>query len=235
MSFHARFSSDEGKTWSGDSLVTTKRGYQAVNNARVIQLRDSSRLLAPVFFCRGKSWKDDYYFYGVVYYSDDNGRTWRDGGQRIDVKACSYGFDEPAVIELKDGRVMMLIRTDTGRIWRCYSRDGGVTWSEPAATDLASPSSPATIRRIPSTGDLLLVWNNVTPRPRNRGQPRNPLTAAISSDEGETWKRVRNVEDSEGGNYCYSSVTFNGRDVILSYYERGALKVCVAEVDWFYR
>ena len=234
MSFHARFSSDEGKSWSADSLVTTKRGYQAVNNARVIQLQ-SRRLLAPAFFCRGKTWKDDYYFFGVVYHSDNNGRTWRDGEQRIDVDASSLGTDEPAVVELTDGRVMMLIRTDTGRIWRCYSRDGGVTWSKPAATDLASPSSPATIRRIPSTGDLLLVWNNTPPRPRNRGQPRNPLTTAISTDEGKTWKHVRNLEDTEGGNYCYASMTFNGRDVILSYYERGALKVCIADVDWFYR
>ena len=40
------------------------------------------------------------------------------------------------------------------------STDGGDTWSDFEAMGIASPNSPATIERVPSTGDLLLVWNN---------------------------------------------------------------------------
>jgi Neuraminidase (sialidase) len=233
MWFYARFSSDEGKTWSGDSLVTTRPAYQAINNARVIQL-STGRLLAPAAVCRGRTWKDDYFFFDVAYYSDDNGRTWQGGHQDLTVPGCSFGADEPAVIELRDGRVMMLIRTDTGKIWRSFSADGGVTWSAPEPTELKSPSSPATIRRIPSTGDLLLVWNNAAPMASNAGEPRDPLTTAISRDEGKTWTHVKNLEDSAGADYCYTSVTFVGDRAVLSYYERGGLKMCTADVKWFY-
>jgi Neuraminidase (sialidase) len=233
MRFYARFSSDEGKTWSGDALVTPRPAYQAINNARIIQL-SRGRLVAPAAVCRGETWQKDYFFYDVAYYSDDNGRTWSGGHQDLTVPGCSFGADEPAVVELRDGRVMMLIRTDTGKVWRSFSADGGATWSPPKSTELSSPSSPATIRRIPSTGDLLLVWNDASPTPANKGEPRNPLTTAISSDEGKTWRHVKKLEDSSGGDYCYTSVTFAGERAVLSYYERGALKVCVADVKWFY-
>jgi len=38
----------------------------------------------------------------------------------------------------------------------------GETWNEPVATDLACPPSPCTIKRIPKTGDLLVIWNQVS-------------------------------------------------------------------------
>ncbi|HEX8522349.1 MAG TPA: sialidase family protein [Tepidisphaeraceae bacterium] len=234
MTFHARFSTDEGETWSADSLVTPNAAYQTINNGRIIQLQDG-RLLAPVAMCRGKSWKDDYFFFDTVTWSDDNGRTWHAIPQRLTVKGCSYGADEPALIELKDGRVMMLIRTDVGQIFRSYSKDSGATWSEPEPTGLASPSSPASIARIASTGELLLVWNNAKPLAANAGEPRNPLTSAISADEGQTWKQIKNIENSDGADYCYTSITFDGDDVIQSYYERGSLKVCVTNARWFTR
>jgi sialidase-1 len=184
--------------------------------------------------CRGETWMKDYFFFDLCYYSDDNGRTWKTGGQKLTVQGCSFGADEPAVIELKDGRVMMLIRTDIGRICRSFSADQGIIWTKPETTDLVSPSSPATIRRIPSTGDLLLIWNNAAPSPQNKGGSRNPLTTAISSDDGKTWRHIRNLEDSPGGDYCYASVTFIGKQAVLSYYERAALKVAVVDVKWFY-
>lgn len=234
LRFYARFSKDEAKTWTADHEVTPGCAYHVVNNARIIQLK-SGRLLAPAALCRGETWKKDYYFFNVVYYSDDNGRTWKGGKQKLNVESSSYGADEPGVIELKDGRVMMLIRTDTGRIWRSYSSDHGETWSPPEKTSLATPSSPSTIRRIPSTGDLLLVWNNASPSAKNKGEPRNPLTTALSRDEGRTWEHFRNLEDSLGGDYCYTSVTFVCDKAVMSYYERGAMKEAIVAVERFYR
>ena len=54
-----------------------------------------------------------------------------------------------AVVPLKDGRLMMLCRTDQGCQMRSFSPDGGVTWTPAELTDIASPVSPATIERIP--------------------------------------------------------------------------------------
>jgi Neuraminidase (sialidase) len=233
MWFYARFSRDEGKSWGADSFVTPIPAYQVINNARVIQLK-SGRLLAPVALCRGETWKADYFFYAMTYHSDDDGRTWKPSAPRLTVPGCSYGADEPAVVELKDGRVMMLIRTNLGKIWRTYSKDGGETWSDPEPTALDSPSSPATIHRLAS-GDLLLVWNNARPAKDNAGVPRSPLTTAVSRDEGRTWEHARNLEAAPDGNYCYVSATTLGDGrTILSYYERGGLTVAVIDDDWFY-
>jgi Neuraminidase (sialidase) len=233
MWFYARFSKDEGKTWSADTLITDVPAYQVLNNARVIQLK-SGRLLVPVAICRGETWMKDYYFHGMVYYSDDSGKTWKTSGNKLDIKECKFGVDEPGVVELKDGRVMMVIRTDLGRIYRSYSSDRGITWTKPEAMELKSPVSPATVVRIPSTGHLLMVWNNTEPSKDNAGLPRSPLSTAISKDEGKTWENIRNLEDAPDGNYCYISVTFKGSKAILTYYERASLKVAVVDVDWFY-
>ncbi len=78
------------------------------------------------------------------------------------------------------------------------------------------------------------MWNNARPTEANKGEPRNPLTTAVSRDEGQTWEHVKNLEDSAGGNYCYASVTFTGERAVMTYYERGALKVAVVRVGWFY-
>ncbi len=224
---YARFSKDEAKTWSKDYLVTPILGYQGMNNARVIQLK-GGRLLAPVFFCRGESWEKDYFFWDMVYYSDDNGRTWTTKGQKVTVDGCGYGADEPGLVELKDGRVMMLIRTDLKQIYRCYSSDKGESWSKPEPMGLTAPSCNATCVRIPSTKDLLLIWNN-------HPTERNPLTCAISQDEGRTWKHIKNLEDTPKGSYSYTSITFVGKTAVLSYYEAGCmLKVAVVDVAWFY-
>jgi hypothetical protein len=67
---------------------------------------------------------------------------------------------EPGVIELKDGTVMMFIRVSRGFQQLSYSKDKGQTWSPMVASNIHSPLSPASIARIPSTGDSLLVWNN---------------------------------------------------------------------------
>ena len=233
LRFYARFSKDEGKTWGGDATITPDKAYQVINNARIIQLK-SGRLVAPVALCRGETWQKDYFFFDMTYTSDDDGRTWKTSGQKLTVPGCSYGADEPGVVELNDGRVLMLIRTNLGKIWRSFSRDGGVSWLKPEPTELDSPSSPATITRIPTTGDLLLVWNNAKPSQDNAGVPRSPLTTAISTDDGKTWSHLRNLEDAADGNYCYTSVTFVKEQAILTYYERGGLKASVIDIGWFY-
>ncbi len=75
---------------------------------------------------------------------------------------------EPEVIELIDGRVMMIVRTQLGYIANSYSSDGGDTWSEPGRLSVQAPEAPATLRRIPATGDLLLIWNNTFKEGRAR-------------------------------------------------------------------
>ena len=125
---------------------------------------------------------------------------------------------EPEVIELKDGTVLMIIRTQLGHIAAATSADGGQTWSEAKSFGVRAPEAPATLRRIPTTGDLLLLWNDTYVKGAGHGGRRTPLNSAVSSDEGKTWKHKRVLEDDPSASYCYMSLIFHkgrARDVVL--------------------
>lgn len=211
-----RISKDEAKSWS-DAIpcITDKKGYFVLNNDRVIQLQDGRLLMAVALhqIPRGK-WvnKADLY----CYYSDDNGQTWQSGSQvpnNTDIVT-----QEPGLIEMKDGRVMMYIRASGGFQQLSYSSNKGETWSHIETSNIPSPLSPATIERIPDTGDWLLVWNNndgSNPEIKNK---RTPITVAISKDEGKTWKKIKNIQDDPDGWYCYIAIHFvNNENILLSY------------------
>jgi len=208
-----------------ETLVTAPTSYFVVNNDRLLRL-STGRLVVPAADHRGapQNWAG----IGVCFVSDDNGATWRRGEElRCDGAA---GLQEPGVVELRDGRLLMIIRCSLGAVYKSYSTDGGLTWSPPVTTGLAAPVAPATIKRIPSTGDLLLIWNHSPDR-------RVPLSAAISRDDGETWEHIRDLEP-EGRSFAYTSICFVDEVVILSYWSEDAaglsLKVARAPVRWFY-
>ncbi len=127
-----RKSSDEGCTWPERykyQIPVGKKytGYTGQNNARLVRLK-SGRILLPAF----DGWVRGAVLRSFVLYSDDEGKSWKKGGD-ADIRGLApndrFGADEPAVVERKDGRVMMLIRTDLGLIAKSYSGDGGLTWS----------------------------------------------------------------------------------------------------------
>ncbi len=213
-------STDEAQTWGPPTLcITDEVGYYVLNNDRVVQLR-SGRLVLPVARHRGpgQAWDSS----GIItcYLSDDNGKTWRrskdsfkgyaSDGQRVTVQ-------EPGVIELKDGRLMMYMRTNAGSQYVCHSPDGGETWSKPEPSSLISPLSPASIERIPWTGDLLCVWNDHSGAHSYPAGRRTPLCMAVSKDEGNTWSRSKVIEGDPNGWYCYTAITFVKDRVLLAY------------------
>lgn len=70
------------------------------------------------------------------------------------------------------------------------------------------------MKRIPTTGNLLLLWNNVA-SPSN--WPRTPLTAAISRDECQTWTKFCDVDNRKDDDAAYPSVTFVGDEALVAY------------------
>jgi sialidase-1 len=220
LQLYVRRSSDEFETLSEPVQVTVRDGYNVVNNDRVIQL-SSGRLVAPAALhppIEGTKKAHSPHADPCVYLSDDEGRTWRadqsvvGGAERPKVI-----YQEPGVVELKDGRLFMYIRTDAGSQYQCFSEDGGEHWTTPRPGPLASPLSPATIGRIPWTGDLVCVWNDHSGWHAFPEKKRTPLCLAISKDEGRTWSPSRVIEGDPRGWYCYTSMTFVGDRLILSY------------------
>jgi sialidase-1 len=238
-----RRSTDDARTWGEPVPVTGDEGYHVMNNARVIQLR-SGRLLAPVA-STAQVWTKNDAFRTSVYLSDDDGRTWR--RSRTAVTAPKRGAMEPGLVQLRDGRVLQIIRTQTGFIWRAFSHDGGDTWSEAEPWNIESPESPATLATVPGSGDWLLVWNPVvawgnpekTVLGANHGGLRTPLAAMVSRDEGATWSRRRDLETNPKSTYAYPSITFHGDRALLTYYDFPvggkllSLKFRSVPVAWF--
>lgn len=216
-----RFSSDEAKTWSAPVVcITDQVGYYVLNNDRAVQL-SSGRIVLPVALHNSeKHAKPDWAGQIMCYLSDDGGRTWRrsrDAFTASDASGKRITLQEPGVVELKDKRVLMFIRTTAGSQFTAHSSDGGETWSKPGPSSLLAPCSPASIKRIPKTGDLLAVWNNhaqIDPKLRAK---RTPLAAAVSRDEGRTWEKARNVEDDPEGWYCYIAIAPVGDYVLLGH------------------
>jgi Neuraminidase (sialidase) len=246
-----RRSFDEGRTWSEPTLcITDEVGYFVLNNDRVIQLKDG-RLLFAVSR-HGFDANDRFDNMGVVmtYSSDDNGKTWRRGKSVLSVVAPSgkkYAAQEPGVVELKDGSVLLWIRTNADSQFMCRSTDRGETFSAPQPSWLKSPLSPATIKRLP-TGDLLAVWNDHESRPAMRTHHpdrhtwangwRSPLAAALSSDDGLTWHGAKMIEDDPEGWFCYIAIQpLDDGTVLLgycAYSDLGHTRLVKVPVEWFY-
>ncbi|MCX8036582.1 MAG: glycoside hydrolase [Candidatus Sumerlaeia bacterium] len=230
----------EPDLWTSPTRVSTLPGYHVMNNARVIELT-SGRLLAPTAHTPDAA-KQHKAMSCLCYLSDDGGATWRPAKSRIGFPESAAM--EPGLVELKDGRVLMIIRTVRGCIYTSHSTDGCQTWSESKATSLTAPAAPASIARIPSTGDLLLIWANNPKGAKAGWKERTPLAAAISRDEGNTWSAPRNIEDDPKGSFGYCSIRFVGNDVLLTYYDwrdtgqkgfqNTSLRFRRLPVAWFY-
>ena len=241
---YMRLSDDEARTWSPRVCTMPHEGYHVVNNDRVIQL-SSGRLVVPAAYhpCPDgtrATWSSRGI--SMCFLSDDGGHTWRTSRSHLEGPPESRsGLQEPGVVELKDGSLMMWMRTDQGCQFRSYSYDGGDTWSPAEPTDIISPLSPASIKRIPATGDLLLVWNDHSQVDASLKGKRTPLTTAISRDEGRSWEKIKVLEDDPDGWYCYTAITFVEDKVILGYCAGDSrigglnlLQVTVLDMDWLY-
>jgi len=135
-------------------------------------------------------------------YSDDGGRTWTESGDfvsapvRPEFNGATYGCVEPTAIELDDGRLWTLCRTQTYRQYQSYSADGGATWTDGEPSIFTSSTSPSRLMRL-SDGRLLLLWNNCRESEiRVFGKMytnRTSLSAAVSDDDGRTWQGFREI------------------------------------------
>lgn len=208
-----RTSDDETLTWSKPVECIAETAYYILNNDRAVQLK-SGRIILPLAFHQlpGEKWSSR----GTILcaFSDDSGKTWK--CSREVLNPGNVVVQEPGIIELKDGSVFMFCRSDAGTQYVSYSKDGGMTWTGLQPGNIKSPLSPASIGRIPSTGDLILFWNN-NYKPVGDGNRRSPFNVAISRDEGRTWEKIKEVESNPDGWYCYTAIHFENDYVVIGH------------------
>ena len=218
--FHT--SHDEGRTWSEGVYINTSESREKNSYDSLIQL-STGRLIVPFNNVEGAVYEtknpkecsrfgETFYTayswamqFSYVYYSDDEGHTWT--RSRNEVHAAidrgmggSFEMGEPAVVELSDGRLLMMAHTDLGRLYRSYSEDGGETWREAEPTELVLKRGPISLKNIPESGDVLVIWNQISAWESLSGLYRHRLSCAVSSDGGSTWKNHKNIESLDDVN-----------------------------------
>ncbi len=165
-------SQDDGKTWTEPQMIF--QGYTGSTNGAAET--SDGRIVVPF----------SHYVSGPgrlvakTVGSIDGGATW-EPSNALDIGGAGDhdGALEPCVIELKNGRLWMLIRTTRGSFWESHSADGGRTWSEARPGPIDSTSAPAHVARL-ADGRLAMAWN------RAEGG-RTRLHLALSDDDGKTW------------------------------------------------
>jgi BNR repeat-like domain/PA14 domain/Chitobiase/beta-hexosaminidase C-terminal domain len=208
-----RISSDEATTWSEPIVCVDEPGYYVMNNDRAVKL-NNGRIVLPLALHNTPDINEWFNGRIICYYSDDDGNSWIKGNEIANPKNVTS--QEPGIIELKDERVMLFCRTNLGVQYFAYSDDNCETWSELEPGNIKSPLSPASIERIPQTGDLLLVWNN-NYKPGSNGGKRTPFNLAISKDEGKTWIKSKTIESDPFGWYCYTAIEFIEDNILLAH------------------
>ena len=134
-----------------------------------------------------------------VLISEDGGESWTVSEGVEGAK----GWAENNVVELSDGRMVMLMRSDgDGCLLRSDSTDRGRTWSGPERTDIPNPGSKFRLHRL-SDGRIVLIHNPnpETSHPNTRRQAacqRNPLALWVSEDDMESWGHRRVLTDFPG-------------------------------------
>ncbi len=226
-----RISTDETSTWSEPvECITDRSAYFVLNNNRVIQLKSGRILLAVALHQSPGEIKASSVGRLWSYFSDDNGKTWKSSQEVANPGAIVT--QEPGLVELKSGDVLMFIRTTAGVQYFSFSKDKGETWSPVEPSNIKSPCSPAIIARIPSTGDLLMVWND-----NGVTQKRTPLNIAISKDEAKTWINNKILENNPDGVYCYPAVHFIDNGVLLNYSDWSTMGCTISMIglNWIYK
>ncbi|MEZ6132140.1 MAG: sialidase family protein [Planctomycetaceae bacterium] len=138
----------------------------------------------------------------LTYSSTDDGVSWTPSNL-IDLggKGHHGGVTEPTLVELNDGRLWQLIRTNWGEFWSGYSNNGGRHWQVLQPSGIPASSAPGMLTRLAS-GRLMLLWNRPLPEgqdswPLSGGDGlwsetpvsnyREQLSLAFSDDEGTSW------------------------------------------------
>lgn len=216
-----RKSHDEGETWTREVLVSPPGivGWYALNDT-LIQF-NSGRLLWPCYggsraaephpapLVEGRErgighlWSPENVWATRFFYSDDEGETWlaNEGDLMLWINEGYGNLDsmhEPTAAETNDGRILCLARCAQMRAVQTFSDDSGERWTLPELSALNSANAPIRVKRIPSTGDLMVVWNQVTAKEHREAYGRCRLSAAISTDNGRGWTNFRNIHVSPG-------------------------------------
>ncbi|MES2738315.1 MAG: sialidase family protein [Verrucomicrobiota bacterium] len=189
----------------------------------IVQLA-SGRIVVPARH-REDSGKGRLRSYAHTFYSDDQGATWKLGGN------IGMNTSECQLMELADGRLRVISRNENSadspdnlRHLTAISSDGGESWGPLSrAEELITPRCHGSVERLTLAGthdkNRLLFSSPASPfRQKEHPYGRYNLTVRLSYDEGETWTAGRTLWPHPGS---YSDMVVLPDLSIGCIYERG--------------
>jgi sialidase-1 len=240
-------SEDDGARWSPAEDITGQAsqkdwGWYALGPGMGIQIERGSNRGRMVIPANHRATKDrSGPSSSHVIYSDDHGRSWHIGG------TVALHTNECQVVETatRDGSELLINARNhwarsgnkpelNGKRVVSRSRDGGLTWSEPAFDGtLIEPTCQASLVRysFPEKNELsVLLFSN----PASKSK-RERMTVRVSYDEGRTWPVSKLIDAGPSAYSCLSRLP-NKRIGLL--YERGGYRDIVFSsftLDWLKR
>ena len=201
-----KFSRDGGMTWEKKiyrTAVSTPHGPMIAPDGSVLYIGN-----VPGDLGRVECWR----------VNTDNGEMTKVGSVP-QVEGGALPTDEVYGISLKDGRILLVIRTekqpenptwDNGyemfTVYQCFSSDGGKSWTEPTLLPLAEgeDASPKNLGAPPhlyrdSKGRLILSTATRL--------PPFGINILVSEDEGSSWRVYHLTDDAPNADLGYPSTT----------------------------
>ena len=203
---------DGGRTWSYPKELVEGDENDGRGPVKNKPLRHSSGgLLAPASTERG-AWR--------AFIDRFDGEKWEQSkipvaeGERINMI-------QPTLWEDEDGGVHALMRTQNGYIYRSDSRDGGVTWCQAYPTAVPNNNSGIDCVRL-EDGRIALVCNPVA-------KGRTPLSLLVSSDGGDSFENILDLE-TEPGEFSYPAIVTKGNRIFITYTHKRQ-KIAYVEIE----
>ena len=187
---------DDGKTWQ--NLQKLHNDWTGMIRD-IIETRDGNIVFTSMIMRH-----DPGRHTVLTYTSINDGKNWISSNV-IDLGGVGNhgGVTESTLVQLNNGRLWMLLRTNWGVFWETFSDNDGITWKEFKPTKIDASSAPGMIKRLKS-GRLVLVWNRYYPEGKNEyplsggdgnwsevpvSNHREELSVMFSDDDGKTWNK----------------------------------------------
>ncbi len=206
-----RYSFDELKTISKIHYLNVGKGYNVVNNDRILYYKNKIYTPISKHFC----FNNEFMYSGIMELAitDENNNT---SLILIPNKLDSnFTLQEPGIVNLKENNnLLMWFRNNTKNILIATSKDGGYHFSSIKYGILkVVPYSPSSIKRY--NNDLFIVYNKWNEN--NLNNKRTPLVLAISKDDLNTIYKEYKLETNESLEFMYPSIYKDNNDLFIAY------------------
>jgi hypothetical protein len=187
-------SHDQGHTWGDPIPVNVRPLKHAGCRLGCWQLPDGPVLMGVYGRIRGYGEEGEYESTrSALIRSDDNGENWEYYSTLAFDAASIVDYEEPALLRLKDGRLICMLRThvnpsgDAKNLVLVVSQDDGFSWSRPRWTNIWG--YPAELIQL-QDGRVLMIYGYRRPPYGVRG---------CISEDGLQWDVANEFVIREGG------------------------------------